>query len=582
MQTFRIIRALRSIRIIYFAMPKLLKKVSLTILAFVILSTTVLSGFAPALQIEAASPPSPWYNQGLPEWYNKVYNSGDTTEIFGERYTAAQVDWVVWSVITWLPTKILGPDVVACGLSQDLINCIPKMFNRLTEILKGLKIIGDSNSSGPFVAGSVNFIEFLFSDRPISGISYFKDIGRRFNLIPEASAQTGFGFATALDPVRSMWSGARNISYSLLVVVIIAMAFMIMFRVKISPQAVITVQSALPNVIVAIILITFSYAIAGFLIDLMYVVIQLVSMLSIQMLPSTTPITNPGTIFGWLTIGSAGANIGVPGIFVQLFLYVWLWSSAFFIVGIMSLGPYFGVPFFLFFAALLLFIFLILSLWWGLKIVWMLLKTYATILLLTIFAPFQILIGTLVPTMGFSRWLKEFISNLAVFVVVGLLFSLAWIFLLQSVALALKSVGPQTIVDAFFTLIGSIPFLNFFTGPIYSAINAAITPANYWPPLLNVGGPKGASILFLGTSFVIFTIIPKTTELIKALISGQPFAYGTAIGEAFGPVRTGAGLGLQYGVSSYEAGLAKVWGAKGLKPPPVPLIQVLRALGLVK
>jgi len=60
------------------------------------------------------------------------------------------------------------------------------------------------------------------------------------------------------------------------------MAFMIMFRVRISPQTVITVQSALPKIIFTLILITFSYAIAGFLIDLMYVVIGIFSFIVTQ------------------------------------------------------------------------------------------------------------------------------------------------------------------------------------------------------------------------------------------------------------------------------------------------------------
>jgi len=44
------------------------------------------------------------------------------------------------------------------------------------------------------------------------------------------------------------------------------------------------------------------------------------------------------------------------------------------------------------------------------------------VILLTIFAPFQILIGVLVPSLGFGRWIRSFVANLAVFVVVGMSF----------------------------------------------------------------------------------------------------------------------------------------------------------------
>ena len=49
-----------------------------------------------------------------------------------------------------------------------------------------------------------------------------------------------------------------------------------MFRAKINPQTVVTIQSAIPKAVVALILVTFSYAIAGLMIDLMYLLIGLI------------------------------------------------------------------------------------------------------------------------------------------------------------------------------------------------------------------------------------------------------------------------------------------------------------------
>jgi len=54
-----------------------------------------------------------------------------------------------------------------------------------------------------------------------------------------------------------------------------------MFRMKMNPQTVISIENALPKIVIALILITFSFAIAGFLIDLTYISMGLiVSMLS--------------------------------------------------------------------------------------------------------------------------------------------------------------------------------------------------------------------------------------------------------------------------------------------------------------
>jgi hypothetical protein len=54
---------------------------------------------------------------------------------------------------------------------------------------------------------------------------------------------------------------------------------MIMFRAKLNPQTVISVENALPKIVVALLLITFSFAIAGFLIDLMYISIGIIAVL---------------------------------------------------------------------------------------------------------------------------------------------------------------------------------------------------------------------------------------------------------------------------------------------------------------
>ena len=51
---------------------------------------------------------------------------------------------------------------------------------------------------------------------------------------------------------------------------------MIMFRSKVG-QAAITVQQAIPSILIALLAVTFSYAIAGFLIDLMYLMMYMLA-----------------------------------------------------------------------------------------------------------------------------------------------------------------------------------------------------------------------------------------------------------------------------------------------------------------
>ena len=46
-----------------------------------------------------------------------------------------------------------------------------------------------------------------------------------------------------------------------------------------------------------------------------------------------------------------------------------------------------------------------------------------------------------------------------------------------------------------------------------------------------------SSLIFI--VFVIFTLIPKANEIVQGFISGKPFAYGSAVGEAVAPIGWG-------------------------------------------
>lgn len=98
--------------------------------------------------------------------------------------------------------------------------------------------------------------------------------------VPKTLAAEGIGFA-AISPFMNLWKVFRDLSYMLLVLVLVGIGFMIMFRMKLNAQTIISVENSLPKIVVSLILITFSFAIAGFLIDLMYIIIALaISLLS--------------------------------------------------------------------------------------------------------------------------------------------------------------------------------------------------------------------------------------------------------------------------------------------------------------
>jgi len=488
-----------------------------------------------------------WYNQGFGQWYGKVYDDKNPSEIFGERYTAAQVQWVVYSLMSFILNAAMGNSstsqkAVSCFItnSGDVNSCLDSLKS-LISIVPGAATVAKSN------VPNQNLAQLVFANRPFSGIGYVKERLQKFTLVPEVDAQTtgvGFGFS-ALEPIQSMWRGVRNLAYGLFVIVSIVLAFMIMFRVKISPQVIISVQSAIPKVIIALILTTFSYAIAGFLVDLMYVVIGFVSLAMSPMLNIGNLNLPPTWIFRFLTVGQFTPENINPGFLGIGLLYIITFVIFFIILLALNLGVvgiFFGaiavsfitgatsgiVPLIL---VLLGIVAAMVVIWHFVRIVWKLVKAFAMVLILTIFAPLQISLGVIIPNLGFGTWFKSFVSNLSVFVVTGALALLSFVFLWQGISIALTGI---------ISLNGLMQVI--FGSGIAPIFDPGIASAS-WPPLLGGSSHAMIGLLFLIVSFVIFTAIPKADEIVQAFITGKPFTYGTSIGELTGALGTG---GLMY------------------------------------
>lgn len=120
-----------------------------------------------------------------------------------------------------------------------------------------------------------NLIVMPYANPPASGVQYIAYSLGNAGLIPKTYAAEGIGFAS-IKPMIEIWKAFRNVAYLILVLVLIAIGFMIMFRMKLNPQTVISLENSLPKIVISLILITFSFAIAGLLIDAMYVGINVI------------------------------------------------------------------------------------------------------------------------------------------------------------------------------------------------------------------------------------------------------------------------------------------------------------------
>jgi len=504
----------------------MLKKFLLVILS---LSLFLNSLYLPAIALAQNPTPSSvpisntvWYNQNPFSWHAKVTDKKNPTEIFGERYTFAQVQWIIYSLLSFFPAVIesfntQGPCLFSLlGGAADVATCFVSSFDSLKNLVTSLGGTATNTQTNRSVAS------IIFSDKhmEISAVNYFQNLFSKFSVVKTANAQEGFGFG-AMGIVQSIWQGTRNAAYALIVLIVIVFSFMIMFRIKISPQLVISVQSALPKLVTVLILATFSYAIAGLMIDLMYVFMGFLSAI----------LVSSGLNAGWsfeFIYGFISGNwlgISVSG-FLAVFVYMVLYTIFFFIAVVAAiLGAVYSASVFGIIVSILSLIVvvfsLILCIWYTIKIPWVLIKALAQVYLSVIVAPLQIIFGALVPQAGFGQWLKGLIANLLVFPMTGFFFFIAYFLMFKSIVVSLEVILEQNVFSEFLRFWGIIDI-------------QGISPGTLWAPPMMGEGSKITGLIFAMMSFMVIIAIPKVTEIMKMVVMGQKFDFGSAIGEAVG------------------------------------------------
>lgn len=283
-----------------------------------------------------------------------------------------------------------------------------------TSNMKGLG--PTSNAGSPGVVGGVfTAISGMYAYRPANTGRYVADVMDSAGFATPAYAQ-GLGFAS-LDPILGLWKMFRNVAYFFFIIIFIVIGFMIMFRAKIGSQAVVTAQQAIPSVIISLVLVTFSYAIAGFMIDLMYLLMFLMvglfdglSANSGNELVESTDLINfnimnlTGFLF-WNSLGENGDNIALSRTFLEAAGVGNLLSG---------IGGFLG-------GLTLTIVVTIAALIGCVRLFFELLKSYAAIVLGVVLAPLALMMGAIPGQNVFMPWLKGIIGNLLAFPVVLLL-----------------------------------------------------------------------------------------------------------------------------------------------------------------
>lgn len=395
------------------------------------------------------------------------------------------------------------------------------LINKANELIAGPQKEEYRDKYGGGAMNTMNILmASLYGNPPASSLEYFADLGKNLGIAPKTAYAQGTGFG-GLRSLLPLWKQFRNVAYSFFVIFFIGIGLAIMFRLKIDPKTVISIQNALPRIIIALILVTFSYAIAGLLIDLMYVV----SAVGVSIIAPPPNIASAVKGFGLggggdeapnflvfiLLFSSYGLNniAIISDIFNPITLLAHVLNAPSWIVGALRTLTFgfTGIA-----SGLVTLILLVVLLFTYFKLFFMLLSSYISIILSIIVGPIQIMLQAFPGQNGFTTWLKNLIANLAVF--------------------------PTVII--ILALISKIT--NISRGGIWS------------PPIIGGGGiPSDIIVALIG--FGMFLFLPKAAAMVKEALSIKPFKYGTAIGEAFGPVGKGwkfaAPAGRQLGAEQF-------------------------------
>lgn len=457
---------------------------------------------------------------GVSAWQTPSVEKTQVEALNQESVSAANIaTWQFWNLLGISSMAMVGP-----------VGTAAQSANQGTAQ-------GAVGAFGSLIAG-------MTSHPPIKTATYIADLGQSLGLATPAYAQDqGTGFK-ALEPVLPLWKAFRNIAYFGFVIIFVVVGFMIMFRAQINPQTVITIQAALPKIVVTLLLITFSYAIAALIIDLIYLLIYLLVgafaafgiLDQVSGAETAKDVLLGQTIFGiaWehlMGLGpeqAAGAAADAVGNITNS-----LFGS---IKG--NLVNLIGQPlaYVIFAVAILIAVF---------KLFFQLLLAYIGIIFSVIFAPITLLFNALPGNNGFANWLKGILAN-------ALIFPVTAVMLLVAAA-----------------LLGSQKF-GIQQGIGYG--NPQYADADIHLPFVGGGMPTSALQALIAIGFLM--MMPKIIEMVQKMMGIEGGFAGMAAGAmepiagawgkvswparfggrmAGGMARIGTSTAFEYGMRSFMA-----------------------------
>ena len=404
-------------------------------------------------------------------------------------------------------------------------------------------------------------IGMLFQYQPASTQSYLAHVNQNLfqhKIIPDALAApaNGTGFS-AFSPFLPIWTVTRNLAYFILVIFFVVYGFMMMFRVNLGQKTAITVQLALPKLIITLLIITFSYAIIGLVFDIMYVVIYfIINYLDAQNIinrgilwsPSMTASGNTNLgLFGSLVVNTI---VSLPATFFGVINLLFGGGLVGTIAGVVTgiIGAFTGIGLII---TLVLNIAILIA--YG-KLFLKLIGSFINIVISLITGPLVLLGNALPGSTAIGNWFRNIVGNVAVFPATMILLMFSYVLMVQPL------VGICTDVGGWFGMETTDTALNgcekFFG--VNSLVEKGASVTNI-PLITPSGGFSGRDLLaLLGVGLLLMAA--KYVDMIREAFKVSPFKYGTAITEA---LTEGQGV-----VSSAQKSISDYSSKKPVNIPP--------------
>lgn len=315
------------------------------------------------------------------------------------------------TIFAYTPPEGSYEEQFSGGLNSDAWEKSSFDFATINNVMESVTtmIVGSSEEELNQKLGSsalkstANLIGIIYQRPAASSVQYFADLGERLKINQPVYAQ-GIGYE-GLKSIMGLWKSFRNSAYVVFAIILVFIGFAVMFRLKINPQTVVTFQSAIPKIIVTLILITFSYAIAGFLIDLIYVFIFLFS----SLIGKDININNVVFMEARNILGGYYGSVDTIGLEIRKFANELMGG-----MGIPGLGKLIGVL-----GKMVLSVAVIVATF---KLFFTLLISYISILAGVIFSPWMLMLEAVPGQKGLMNWLKMMMTNILPFPIVAIMF----------------------------------------------------------------------------------------------------------------------------------------------------------------